>query len=331
MPPEPRQRPAGVSAAAAIAVLGSIGTFLFAGLMGLNALVITASPAAARLPNQPAPPPIVLLAIIAVAYSGFGAWGIASAVGLLKLKNWARQCFLIFGGLLAFVSVFMTAGSIVAGVVGPATAQLPSNVPRGLITGVFLAIALVGLICLGIAIWWLVYFNRPAVKAAFMGETVASEPPHLPLTVIIVAWLLITGGVIGAVEMFTPYPLLVFGFVLRGMPASLALALFAAVGLTAGIGMLQKRVDAHSLAIGYFTFGVLNVLSYFVVPGALARMEEVYRETQGSQAPPVALTNSIMMFALFVGFIGCSGILLLLIKSRRPFVDACQAPVESVE
>jgi hypothetical protein len=225
----------------------------------------------------------------------------------------------------------MTAGSIVAGVVGPATAQLPSNVPRGLITGVFLAIALVGLICLGIAIWWLVYFNRPAVKAAFMGETVASEPPHLPLTVIIVAWLLITGGVIGAVEMFTPYPLLVFGFVLRGMPASLALALFAAVGLTAGIGMLQKRVDAHSLAIGYFTFGVLNVLSYFVVPGALARMEEVYRETQGSQAPPVALTNSIMMFALFVGFIGCSGILLLLIKSRRPFVDACQAPVESVE
>jgi hypothetical protein len=328
MSPEPRQRPAGITAAAAVALLGSIGTFLLAGLMGLNALVITASPAAARLPNQPAPPPIVLLAIIAVAYAGFGVWGIASAVGLLKLKNWARQCFMIFGGLLAFVSVFMTAGSIVAGVVAPATAQLPSDVPRGLITGVFLAVALVGLICLGIAIWWLVYFNRPAVKAAFMGEAIAPEPPHLPLTVIIVAWLLITGGVIGAVEMFTPYPLLVFGVVLRGLPASLALALFAAVGLTAGIGMIQKRVDAHSLAIGYFGFGVLNVLSYFVVPGALARMEQVYRETQGSQAPPAAFTNSIMMFALFVGFVGCSGILVLLIKSRRPFVDACQAHVE---
>jgi hypothetical protein len=328
MLPESRQRPAGITAAAAVAVLGSIGTFLFAGLMGLNALVITASPAAAGLPNQPAPPPIVLLAIIAVAYSGFGVWGIASAVGLLRMKNWARQCFMIFGGLLAFASVLMTAGSIVAGVAAPAAAQLPSNVPRGLITGVFMAMALVGLIGFGIAIWWLIYFNRPAIKAAFMGEAVASEPHQLPLTVTIVAWLLITWGVIGAVEMFTPYPLLVFGIVLRGLPASLALALFAAVGLTAGIGMLQKRVDAHSLAIGYFGFSVLNVLSYLVVPGSLARMEEVYRETQGSQAPPAAFTNSIMLFALFVGFVGCSAILLLLIKSRRPFVDACQAQVE---
>jgi hypothetical protein len=328
MLPDSRQRPAGITAAAAVAVLGSIGTFLFAGLMGLNALVLSTSPAAAPLPNQPATPPIALLAIIAIAYSGFGVWGIASAVGLLRLKNWARRCFVIFGVLLAFVSVFMTAGSIVAGVVAPAAAQLPSNVPRGLITGVFLAVALVGLICFGIAIWWLVYFNRPAIKAAFMGEVVASEPPQLPLTVTIVAWLLMTGGVIGAVEMFTPYPLLVFGMVLRGLPASLALALFAAVGLTAGIGMLQKRVDAHSLAIGYFGFGVLNVLSYFVVPGALARMEEVYRETQGSQAPPAAFTNSIMMFALFIGFAGCSAILLLLIKSRRPFVDACQSHIE---
>jgi hypothetical protein len=328
MLPDSRQRPAGITAAAAVAILGSIGAFLFAGLMGLNTLVLSSSPAAAGLPDQPAPPPIALLAIMAVVYCGFGVWGIASAAGLLTLKNWARRCFMAFGGLLAVVSVFMVAGSIVAAFVAPATASLPSNFPRGLITGVFLAVALFGLICFGIAIWWLVYFNRPAVKTVFTGEVAASEPGQFPLTVTFVAWLLIAGGVIGAVQMFSPYPLLIFGIVLRGLPAGLALALFAAVGVTAGIGLLKKRVEAHSLAVGYFALGVLNVLSYFVVPGALARMQDVYRETQGNQALPAASVNAIMTFGLFVGFVGCSAILLLLIRARKPFIAACEAGLE---
>ena len=108
---------------------------MFAALMGLNAVVISSAPAAAGLPNQPAPPPIALLALMAIVYCGFGAWGIASAVGLLMLKNWARRCFVIFGGLLAFVSVCLAAGSLVAAFVAPATAPLPANVPRGLIAG----------------------------------------------------------------------------------------------------------------------------------------------------------------------------------------------------
>jgi hypothetical protein len=322
-----RQRSAGITASAVVAMIGSLGTFLFAGLMGLNALVISASPAAASLPNQPASPPIALLAIMAIVYFGFGAWGIVSAIGLLMLKNWARLCFVIFGGLLAFASVCLLSGSVVAGVVAPPTA-LPGNVPRGLIAAIFLAFAMMGLVSLGIAIWWLVYFGRPAVKAAFMGESAASQPRQFPLTVTIVAWLLIAGSSIAAVEMLMPYPLVIFGIVLRGLPASLTLALFAAVGLTAGIGMLKKRIDAHSLAVGYFGFGVLNVLSYVVVPGAFARMQEVYREAQGNQALPAAATNSIMAFAMFVGLVGCSTILLLVIRARRPFIEACRSDVE---
>jgi MFS family permease len=324
-----RQRSAGITASAIIAILGSLGAFLFAALMGLNAIVMSGSPVAASLPNQPPLPPIVLFTAMAVLYCGLGAWGIASAVGLLMLKNWARRSFVIFGGLLVFLSVCLTAGSMVAAfVVAPATAPIPADVPRGLIAGVFLAVAVLGLVCLGIAIWWLVYFNRPAIKAAFMGEAAAQVPHPFPLTVTIIGWLLITGSALTAVNMFSPYPLLIFGMVLRGLPAGLALALIAAVGLTAGIGMLKKHVDAYSLAVGYFGFGVLNVLSYLVVPGALTRMQEVYRETQGNQTLPAAAANSIMAFAIFVGLVGTSLLLLLLIRARRPFIDACRSDSE---
>ncbi len=324
-----RQRSAGITASAIVAILGSLGTFLFAALMGLNAVVMSGSPAAAPLPNQPAVPPIALFVAMAVLYCGLGAWGIASAVGLLMLKNWARRSFLIFGGLLVFLSLCLTAGSIVAAfVVAPAAAPIPADVPRGLLAGVFLAFAVVGLICLGIAIWWLVYFNRPAIKAAFIGEAAAPIPNQFPLTVTIVAWLLITGSALTAADMFLPHPLLIFGIVLRGLPAGLALAVLAAVGLTAGIGMLKKHVDAYSLALGYFGFGVLNVLSYLVVPGALTRMQEVYRETQGNQTLPAAAANSIMAFAIFVGLLGTSLLLVLLIRARRPFIDACRSDSE---
>ena len=107
------------------------------------------------------------------------------------------------------------------------------------------------------------------------------------------------------------------------------MALFGAVSVTAGIGMLKRRIDAHSLAVGYFGFGVLNAVSLLVIPGSFARMQEIVRETQGSQVMLTAsATNSFMAFGTFVGFAFASGMLVLLIKSRKPFVDACQMPAD---
>jgi hypothetical protein len=65
-----------------------------------------------------------------------------------------------------------------------------------------------------------------------------------------------------------------------------------------------------------------------VVPGALARMQEIYRETQGNQALPAAAANSIMAFAMFVGLVSGSAFLLLLLRARKPFIDACQSDRE---
>ena len=53
-----RQRSAGITASAIVAILGSIGTFLMGAVMGLTAFMVGTTPAASRLPNQQAPPPL---------------------------------------------------------------------------------------------------------------------------------------------------------------------------------------------------------------------------------------------------------------------------------
>jgi len=312
---------AGIIASAAIAILGSLASMAFGALMAATGLAAGTS-AAPGAPGQPLPSAAVI-AIMASFYLAFGVWGAASAVGLLRRRNWARICFLIFGGLLAFFAFSAAAGSLIVALALPGT--IPPNVPPGLVRGVAVAFILISLICLSIAIWWLVYFNRSNVKAEFGTGTVASQPRQFPLTVSIVAWLLIGGGVINGIQMLFSYPLVLFGIVLRGWAAGLALALFAAVSVSAGIGLLKKRIEAHSLAVGYFVFGLLNVVSYLVLPGSFDRMQELVRETQSNQALPVNAMSPIMVVGMLTSIIGMSALLWFLIKARRPFIDACRS------
>jgi len=148
------------------------------------------------------------------------------------------------------------------------------------------------------------------------------------LSISIVAWLLVAGGVINAIQMLLPYPLVLFGIVLRGWAASLALAFLAAVSLSAGIGLLKKRVEAHSLAVGYFGFGILNLIAYLVLPGSFARMLDLARETQSSQALPASAMHPLLVFGMIIGVVSTSAILWFLIKARRPFIDACRSDIE---
>jgi hypothetical protein len=93
--------------------------------------------------------------------------------------------------------------------------------------------------------------------------------------------------------------------------------------------MLKKRADAHSLAVAYSGFGILNAVSV-VLPGSFAKMQDVIRETQGSQPPalPANAMNSFMVLGMVIGLVVSSAMLWLLIKSRKPFLEACRLTVE---
>jgi hypothetical protein len=319
---------AGIIASAIVALLGSVIAILVGGLMALTGLAFSTS-AAVPPPDQPLPS-IAVIALMAGVEVGLGLWGIVSAVGLVRLQNWARQCFVVFGSLLAFLSFGSASGLLLAAIAQPST--LPPNVSPDLFRAILLGFTVISVMGFAIAIWWLVYFNRASVKAQFGTGAVASEPRQFPLAVSIIAWIFIVGGVMTAVQMLFSYPLMLFGIVLRGWASSLTLALMAAISLSSGIGLLKKRAEAHSLAVGYSAFGILNLLSYLVLPGSFARMQEVFRETQPDQTPGLsaASMNSFLVFSMLVGLVFTSAMLVLLIRERRPFLDACRGNTEDI-
>jgi hypothetical protein len=89
---------------------------------------------------------------------GAAAWGIATSIGLFRLRNWARLSILVFSVLL----VLMSAPS------GLMALLMPFPAPRGADPS-FTTVMRVGmgafwLGLLAIGIWWLVFFNRAKVK-----------------------------------------------------------------------------------------------------------------------------------------------------------------------
>src|SRR5215510_10257363 len=117
--------------------------------------------------------------------------------------------------------------------------------------------------------WWIIYFNSLRVKRQFLGEVAASAPRQFPLSISVIAWFLVVVGLCGLPGVFLfSFPLLLLGFVVHGGVARLFYVMFIVVALLSGVGMLRKRVAAHTLAVCYFVFALVNALSYLVRPGS---------------------------------------------------------------
>jgi hypothetical protein len=320
------QRSIGITISAVIALIGSV----FSILLGLFTVASMFMARNAQIPppasGQPVPPfPLIAMTVFTlVFYVGFGVWGIVSAIGLLRMRNWSRICFAVFGGILCVFSIFGAFGSLMAMQFVPRTLPSGNNVPSGLLTGMFVVFGIVALLCAGLGIWWLIYFNRSRVKVQFLGEAAAAEPRRFPLSITIIAWMLLVFGLtgsLGLVFLFSlSYPFLLFGFVLHGIGAKLLYVLFVIVCVASGIGMLRGHVQAHSLAVGYFVFALLNALSYIVRPASFSRFMQ---EVPGGQNMPSGFMNAIVPIGNIFGLLLMGLLLWFLITRRQRFIEAC--------
>jgi len=108
-------RPRGVTAAAIVALIGSVGA-AGSGIAILLAGVATNQPAVAEaMARQPAPPfsPLLIMIVMGASALAFAGWGCASAIALLRLKKWGRLSFIVFGALLAaFGAMYVFGGAV---------------------------------------------------------------------------------------------------------------------------------------------------------------------------------------------------------------------------
>jgi hypothetical protein len=206
----------------------------------------------------------------------------------------------------------------------PQIAQPQNNVPPELLRNVFTVFGLVALSGMVLGIWWMIYFNRAAVKARFAGET-APSTHQVPLSITIIAWLFVIGGASILLTLLGGYPAIIFGFVIRGWPGQLISVLFSVLGLVSGVGMLKKHPEAHSLAIGYFALGVLNTLSFVAIPGSAARMRSLLDEMGAGRTMLVNFMGTPFVLLMLGNTIVSILLLWLLISRRRAFIEGCSS------
>lgn len=296
-------RPVGVTASAIVAILGSIFTLLFA-VMGIASLFIETTQ-----PQPPNSPQFVIAgAAMFTALAGVGIW---TSVGLFRLRSRARVSILVFAGFLA-------AGSILGLLV---TMAMPT--PPAMTAGTeqlfrrFIAV-MFGL-PLAIAVWWLIQFNTQSTKAAF-ASPIAEAPSPRPLSITIIAWASILGGASSVFAILARAPAFLFGATFNGWTAGVIYAVFGALLLFIGKGLLDLREEARVLAIGWFGFSFVHGSLIMLVPSLRQRVFELQRAIAQNQKTPVAFDQG-MFLNVTLGFsvIVVASAIWFLIRNRAAF------------
>lgn len=340
----PVKRSGGVTAIAVFSLLGSLFMLLMAAFMALLPFLSSRS-SSGDTPVSPALMKAVMF-MGALMYLVLAIWGIATSIGLFRLKVWARISIIVFSVLLIICGGFSALVFLVMPFAMPPNPNVDTNVASGV--GVFMSAFAAGIA--GIGIWWLVYFTRARVKQQFThrqlvavaspGTTLLpSEPsappqPKRPLSLTIIAWLLLAGCLFLPINIALHYPAAFFTVVLTGWPAALYYLMFLPAHLFIGIGLLRFQPAARKVGIAYYLFLFVNMAVFYLFPGAQARVLGLLRGSMSfwmrNQSWPgdqlmLFNWNPFLILAAISALVGISVPLYFLITRGQAFEAAAAA------
>jgi len=324
------QRSTGVTVIAILSLIGSTLTF---GIGIVLALVMTRGPLPRSndFPGSPVFFKIVLVGVVLM-YLLPSGWGIASGIGLLRLKNWARVSMIVFSVLLIVMGVFSVLPSLF-----PISSISNKPADASAMAAVRVFMGVFSLALAGIGIWWLVFFTRPKVREQFLSAPVvlSGEPVtsvgmlrRRPLSITIIAWWLLAGCLFIPLNLWLHSPAILFTKVVTSRPAAATYYLvIGALHLYLGIGLLRLRPTARTAGIAYFVFGFVNAAVFYFAPGGHARMlaflellQSVYPWMRSWQNPALqAQLAPYLIVGAVVGLVSLLVPLYFLITRRQAF------------
>ncbi len=248
--------------------LSAIGTLLGSFLMSALFLLISAVLFFSLLSRgQPPLPPEakVGMGLGLVMFGALSVWGIVTAIGLFRLRNWARISILVFGVLLAFTGLF--SAPVMA--VMPTPPGLPENfkLVRIAMAVFYGVLGLLGAV-------WVYYFSRRATRDAFSGAAAPAEGGR-PLSISIIGWWFVIGGALAALCALLRPPGALFLWVFTGWAAAAWYVAYGALSACVGYGLLKLDPRARGAAIAMTIFGAVNLVVFYTFPGSSARLAAV--------------------------------------------------------
>src|SRR5262249_16269022 len=141
--------------------------------------------------------------------------------------------------------------------------------------------------------WWLVLFTRKSVVEQFTAcvpgplalsstippeSALPSEParPGLPLPLAVFAVALIVLSPLSVIFLlFTHYPAIFFGIVIRGSSAKALYGFFCLLSLVSAIGLLKLQRWGYSLTLGLQVLGLTNGVISMLSPNFASLQREI--------------------------------------------------------
>ena len=304
-------RSTGVTVVAVLVIIGSAIALLGGAFAVLGAFLLPVTTAQPPFPRQ-----FIVLGIIFI--SGTAGWGIATAIGLFRLRRWARISILVFSGFLVASSALPLLVTLVLHLPRPEGSS-PADIAGVL---AFMSVFYLSLIAVGI--WWLIYFTRKGVEAQFQGQSQVLETSLKPLSITVIAWFLLVGGILTPFCALTRIPAMVLGTVLTGSYASVVYLLYGVIELLIGIGLLKMKPLSHTVATCFYLYALLNG-TFIFLPGRAARMAAAFDFLSAEMQSPGAETQQVWFGAMF-GLVFSVVPLYFLLTRRKAFLAACQPP-----
>ena len=154
-------------------LLATIGTVAFSVVIAHSPEVI------ASAPGGPAPPPSLLTGIFVFCTFvclALTAWVIATLVGILRLKPWARISIIVIGVATVLFTLLGIMGTLMSQVILSGTAMPPGADPT--ILHAVLLTSIITQIAIGaIGVWWISYFASRSTRAIFTPTQPSVTPP----------------------------------------------------------------------------------------------------------------------------------------------------------
>jgi hypothetical protein len=317
-------RSAGVTVSAGVVLIGSALTVLFGAITVLGSLAISHSPAGAGAPVNVG----AILLMESTLFFGFGGWGLATGVGLIGTRPWARISLLVYAGILLFAGLIGALVIAFAALPHPPDLyvhdqQLPTNFLLMMRVGISLFYGSAA----AIGAFWLYFFNKQSVKAQFGGKQLViawaapdspsgiptAAPgealPTRPLSITIIGWFLIIGSLMvppillfdHALMPSTQLPFFFLGFFFSGGSGFVILVAWMAVQLVAAVGLLQLRNWGRLWTIGLQGMAILNCALLVGIPGNRTRFQQLMEAMTASMNARSAYPRSFV-FPMWIGF-----------------------------
>jgi hypothetical protein len=302
------KRPAGITIGAVLVFVGSAITLFAGAMMALSFVIAT--------PNGNLPHGFIYIATsLVLGAVAFGAWGIASGLGLLKLREWSRISVIVFSILLlalsvpGFLMMFLVKIPVPASSPDPRTAERIAAITRLGGAGVYALLTV-------LAVMGLLYFNSKSVKAEFASrratpsldlDSALRPGPYSggrPLSITIIAGLMALGTLSLPLYLAVfQFPMMFLGFFFTGPTAALIIFGFAVVQGAIAYGLWHMQPWARSLAIYYFNFAIFNAIISVILPGAQTRYENALAIMQSQMSFPAPAPANPMHFPMWLSLV----------------------------